>query len=150
MTQSNFGIRTLSLDPVNGLQVNNKTVKLKGGCIHPDNGLLGAVNIVDDLNRKVQLLKSAGYNALRSAHNSMSPELLEACDRYGLYVIDEFADTWTQSKTYFDYSVFMDNQWADDLQSMVLKDYNHPSVIFFIQSEMKFQKQVQMNRRFGP
>ena len=131
MTQSNFGIRTLSLDPVNGLQVNNKTVKLKGGCIHPDNGLLGAVNIVDDLNRKVQLLKSAGYNALRSAHNSMSPELLEACDRYGLYVIDEFADTWTQSKTYFDYSVFMDNQWADDLQSMVLKDYNHPSIIFY-------------------
>lgn len=126
-----FGIRSLKWNRENGLTINNKRVILRGACIHHDNGLLGACCYADAEERKVRLLLENGYNALRSAHNPCSKALLDACDRLGMLVMDEFVDCWYIHKTEYDYvNQFMDN-WQFDLKSMVEKDYNHPSVIMY-------------------
>lgn len=126
-----FGIRSLQWSRENGLTINNKRVILRGACIHHDNGLLGACCYADAEERKVRILKENGYNALRSAHNPCSKALLDACDRMGMLVMDEFVDCWYIHKTEYDYvNQFMDN-WQFDLKSMVEKDYNHPSVIMY-------------------
>lgn len=126
-----FGIRKLRLDSIHGLRINGETVKLKGGCIHHDNGLVGACAFEDAEERKVRLLKQAGYNALRSSHNLVSKALLDACDKLGMLVMDEFSDTWTQTKTDYDYAFSMSEWWEKDIESMVRKDFNHPSVIIY-------------------
>lgn len=126
-----FGIRSLTLDPENGLRINGKTIKLKGGCIHHDNGILGAATFEDAEYRRAKLLRDAGYNALRSAHHPMSKAMLDACDRLGLIVMDEYSDVWTQPKNDFDYSVSFPDSWEDDVELMVRKDYNHPCVVFY-------------------
>lgn len=126
-----FGIRTLRLDARRGLQVNGQTVKLRGACIHHDNGLLGAVNCEEAELRRVRILKEAGFNAIRSAHNPASPVLLRACDKLGLYVMDEAFDMWSRPKTDNDYALFMDKWWREDLAAMVGNAFNHPSVIFY-------------------
>ena len=100
-----FGIRTLPLDPQRGLRINGEPVKLRGACIHSDNGVLGAATIDRAEERRVELLKAAGFNALRSAHNPMSRAMLDACDRLGVLVMDELTDMWTESKTDFDYAL---------------------------------------------
>ncbi len=89
-----FGIRTISADSTHGLRVNGRTVKLKGGCIHHDNGILGAVSLYDSEYRKIRLLKESGYNTVRMAHNPPSAVLLEVCDRLGMYVFNEAFDAW--------------------------------------------------------
>lgn len=76
-------------------------------------------------------LKAAGYNCIRSAHNPISKKLLDPCDRYGMYVMDEFTDIWTSSKTAFDYGIHITEWWEQDLSSMVNKDFNHPSVFMY-------------------
>ena len=126
-----FGIRTLRLDARRGLQVNGQTVKLRGACIHHDNGLLGAVSIEEAELRRVRILKEAGFNAIRSAHNPTSPALLRACDKLGLYVMDEAFDMWSRPKKDNDYALFMDKWWQEDLATMVKNAFNHPSVIFY-------------------
>lgn len=126
-----FGIRTVTADAVHGLQVNGRTVKLKGGCIHHDNGLLGAVSLRDGEYRKLGLLKEAGFNAVRLAHNPGSRELLEACDRLGLYVFDEAFDAWGHSKQPGDYSQFFARDWKEDMESFILRDRNHPSILIW-------------------
>ncbi len=126
-----FGIRKLRLDTMHGLRINGRTVKLKGGCIHHDNGLLGACAFEDAEERRVKLLKDAGYNAVRSAHNPISKAFLDACDRLGMMVMDEFSDTWTRTKADYDYAFSMSEWWELDLESMIRKDYNHPSVILY-------------------
>ncbi len=126
-----FGIRSLTLDPIHGLQINGKTVKLKGGCIHHDNGLLGAATFADAEYRRAKFHKAAGYNALRSAHHPMSKSMLDACDRLGILVMDEFSDVWTQAKNDFDYSLAFPDHWEQDVTRMVEKDYNHPCVVFY-------------------
>ncbi|HAL73862.1 MAG TPA: glycoside hydrolase family 2 [Clostridiales bacterium] len=126
-----FGIRKLQLDTVHGLRINGQTVKLKGGCIHHDNGLLGSCAFEDAEERRVVLLKEAGYNAVRSAHNPISKAFLDACDRHGLLVMDEFTDTWTKTKADYDYAFSLTEWWEQDLEAMVRKDYNHPSVILY-------------------
>ena len=93
--KTTFGIRSITIDAENGLRLNGVPMKLKGGCIHHDHGPLGAAAFDRAEERKVELLKSAGYNALRSAHNPPSPALLEACDRLGFLVLDETFDAWT-------------------------------------------------------
>ena len=87
-----FGIRTISADPVRGLLINGKSVKLKGGCLHHDNGLLGSVTLREIEERKIKKLKSVGFNAIRTAHNPPSSALIECCDRLGMYVFDEAFD----------------------------------------------------------
>lgn len=126
-----FGIRTLQLDPFRGLRINGKTIKLRGGCIHHDNGPLGSAAIGRAEERRVQILKEAGYNAVRSAHNAISRAFLDACDRLGMLVWDELSDVWTESKTGFDQSIDFPDWWERDLEALVAKDFNHPSVILY-------------------
>ena len=126
-----FGIRSLGWSAKNGLTVNGKTVLLKGGCIHHDNGILGARSYEESEWRKIARLKEYGFNAVRSAHNPMCPAALEACDRLGMYVMDETWDMWDKAKNPEDYAKdFMEN-YDKDLKSIVEKDYNHPSVILY-------------------
>ncbi|MEW9548451.1 glycoside hydrolase family 2 TIM barrel-domain containing protein [Nonomuraea sp. NPDC050783] len=130
-TTTTFGIRKLQVDPVNGLRVNGETVKLRGACIHHDNGILGAATIPEAEERRVRLLKQAGFNAIRSAHNPISVALLEACDRLGMYVIDETFDMWAAPKMDHDYSLVFPEWWERDVEVLVAKDYNHPSVLMY-------------------
>ena len=129
--QENFGIRTLTWDRKKGLAVNGKRVILRGACIHHDNGLLGACAYPEAEERKVRILQENGYNAVRSAHNPCSRALLEACDRLGMLVMDEYVDVWYIHKTEHDYADYMQKWWKEDLKDMVEKDYNHPSVIMY-------------------
>ena len=98
-----FGIRSLSWSAEKGLLLNGKPVKLTGGSVHHDNGPLGAAAFDRAEERRVELLKAAGYNAVRTAHNPPSPAFLDACDRLGLLVLDEPFDTWKANKVKFDY-----------------------------------------------
>ena len=129
--ETTFGIRELKWSAKTGLTVNGQRVLLRGGCIHHDNGVLGACGFADAEERRVRILKEAGYNAIRSAHNPMSRAMLDACDRFGMYVMDECFDGWYTPKNYHDYSRIFHDCWRDDLKSMVEKDYNHPSVIMY-------------------
>ncbi len=126
-----FGIRTISFDAAKGFQLNGKTIKLKGGCVHHDNGPLGSKAYDRAEFRKVELHKASGYNALRSAHNPPSTALLEACDSLGILFIDEAFDMWKTGKNAFDYHLYFDGNWKKDIESMVLRDRNHPSIILW-------------------
>jgi len=126
-----FGIRSLKFDGQKGLLLNGQAVKLKGGCIHHDLGPLGAASIDRAEERKVELLKNAGYNALRTSHNPPSPALLAACDHLGMLVLDEAFDMWENAKNPQDYHLYFKDWWKRDLTSMVLRDRNHPSVIMW-------------------
>lgn len=126
-----FGIRKLEWSAETGLLVNGKEVKLRGGCIHHDNGILGACSFADAEERKVRLMKEAGFNAIRSSHNPCSSALLEACDRLGMYVVDEAFDGWYTPKTHHDYSRDFPDNYSRDIADMVARDYNHPSVIMY-------------------
>ncbi len=128
---ADFGIRTLKLDSRCGLRVNGNSVNLRGACIHHDNGLLGAVACDEAEMRKIRILKQAGFNAIRCAHNPASAPLLRACDKLGMYVMDESFDMWTRPKKDNDYALFIDKWWHEDIEAMVKNDYNHPSVIFY-------------------
>ncbi|MBD5382655.1 glycoside hydrolase family 2 TIM barrel-domain containing protein [Clavibacter sepedonicus] len=129
--ETTFGIRTLQLDPDHGLRINGETVKLRGACIHHDNGILGAATFADAEERRVVLLKAAGFNAIRSSHNPMSAAMLDACDRHGMLVMDETFDMWSESKSPFDYSLAFPEWWERDVEAMVADDINHPSVIMY-------------------
>jgi len=124
--ETRFGIRTLSFDAVNG-----KPLKLKGGCLHHDNGPLGARAFDRAEERRVELLKASGYNALRLAHNPPSPAFLDACDRLGMMVIDEAFDMWREGKNPHDYHLYFDAWWQKDIESMIARDRNHPAVIMW-------------------
>jgi len=126
-----FGIRTISVNPKEGLKLNGKLIKLKGGCIHHDNGPLGSASYDRAEERKVELLKASGFNAVRLAHNPFAPAFLEACDRLGILVIEEFFDVWTAGKVSYDYHLFFDKYWEEDLRATITRDYNHPSIIMW-------------------
>jgi beta-galactosidase len=129
--QTRFGIRTIECDSRDGFRLNGRRVLLLGACIHHDNGLLGAVAHPFAEYRKIKLLKQAGYNAIRSAHNPCSKALLDACDELGMLVLDEYVDMWYIHKNKYDYADKMLDWWRQDLKDMVDKDYNHPSVIMY-------------------
>ncbi len=128
---TSFGVRTISVDPQNGLRINGEPLLLRGACIHHDNGPLGAAAVPRAEERRIELLKEAGFNAIRTAHNPASPAMLEACDRLGMLVMDEAFDMWVRGKSPYDYALEFPQWWAADLSSMVAKDYNHPSVIMY-------------------
>ncbi len=125
-----FGLRTLEWG-AKGLLLNGRRVILRGACIHHDNGILGACCYPDAEERKIRLLQKAGYNAVRSAHNPCSKALLDACDRLGMLVMDEYVDMWYIHKTEHDYASCFLDWWKQDLREMVDKDYNHPSVMLY-------------------
>ena len=126
-----FGIRTITADVHRGLRINGKTVKLKGGCLHHDNGLLGAVSLYETEARKIKKLKEVGFNAIRTTHNPPSAALIEACDRLGMYVFDEAFDAWGMGKRGGDYNQYFEQHWEQDLTAFVRRDRSHPSVIIW-------------------
>lgn len=126
-----FGVRTLELAADTGLLVNGRQTKLRGACIHHDNGVIGAACYADAAFRRVAFLKGAGFNAIRMAHHPVSEELLTACDTLGMYPMDEYTDMWTRAKNEYDYSMNFVRDWQDDIYAMVSRDYNHPSVIMY-------------------
>jgi beta-galactosidase len=126
-----FGIRSIAWSAERGLVLNGKSIKLAGGNVHHDNGPLGAAAFDRAEERKVELLKAAGFNAVRASHNPPSPAFLDACDRLGLLVFDEAFDTWEASKEKFDYGRNFKEWWARDLSAMVMRDRNHPSVVMW-------------------
>lgn len=125
------GLRTIDLDSQRGLRINGRTVLLRGACIHHDNGPLGAATHRAAEFRRVRLLKQAGFNAIRSAHNPMSRHLLDACDELGMYVLDELADYWFVSKTAHDAAPTFRDTWREDAERLVEKDRNRASVIMY-------------------
>lgn len=126
-----FGIRSLTLDPEQGLCINGEVVKLRGACIHHDNGVIGAATIERAEERRIEILKHAGFNAVRSSHHPISKALLDACDRFGMLVLDASFDMWTSTKTDYDYALHFPVWWEKDIEAMVHKDFNHPSVIMY-------------------
>ena len=129
-TKLHYGIRKVDKRK-DGIYINGKKTLLKGGCIHHDNGILGAKEYQESADRKIQILKSNGFNAIRSAHNPCSEEILKACDKYGMYVMDETWDMWYRKKNPYDYAMEFQDNYKKDIQGIVEKDYNHPSVILY-------------------
>jgi len=126
-----FGVRRVEVDAQNGLRINGRGYKLRGGCIHHDHGLLGAAAIDRAEVRKIELLKARGFNAVRTSHNPPAPALLDACDRLGMMVMEEPFDCWRVGKNPDDYAQYFDGWWRSDLETMVARDGNHPSVIMW-------------------
>lgn len=129
--EDTFGIRSLSLDPFYGLRVNEETVKLRGSCIHHDHGIIGVSAFEAAEERKVRLLKEAGFNCIRMSHHPAGKSMLRVCDRLGMLVLDELSDIWTRSKNVNDFSGDFRKYWEEVITDMVYKDYNHPSVILY-------------------
>ncbi len=128
---TNVGIRTIRVSAEKGLELNGTRVVLNGGCVHHENGALGAMAFDRAEERRVALLKQAGFNAIRTAHNPPSTAFLDACDRLGMLVLDEAFDVWERGKSRFDYNVSFKAWWQRDLDAMVLRDRNHPSVVMW-------------------
>ncbi len=145
-----FGVRTVEWGE-NGFLLNGRRVILQGACVHHDHGILGACCYPDAEERRVRLLRENGYNALRSAHNPCSKALLDACDRLGMLVLDEYIDHWYIHKTEYDYVPHFDAWWRQDLFDMVDKDYNHPSVVMYSTgnevSETAQKKGIELTRQ---
>ena len=129
--QTSFGIRSLAWSVDKGFLLNGSPIKLAGGSVHHDNGPLGAAAFDRAEVRKAELLKAAGFNAVRTAHNPPSTAFLDACDRIGLLVVDEPFDVWTIAKRKYDYARFFHDWWQQDIDSMVQRDRNHPSIIMW-------------------
>ena len=130
-TKTNFGVRSIIFSAENGFQLNGKTVKINGGCVHHDNGCLGAAAFDRAEERKVELLKAAGFNAVRTSHNPPSETFLNTCDKLGLLVMDESFDCWKIGKNNNDYSKYFNQWWQRDLETIVLRDRNNPSIIMW-------------------
>ncbi|MBQ3030223.1 MAG: DUF4982 domain-containing protein [Agathobacter sp.] len=128
--ENQFGIRLVEWSN-NGLLINGKNTLLRGGCVHHDNGILGAASFEESEFRRVKILKDAGYNAIRSAHNPIAEATLRACDTYGMYVMDECWDMWYNKKSRYDYANDFMNNYKTDLEALASRDYNHPSVIMY-------------------
>ncbi|MGP0577274.1 glycoside hydrolase family 2 TIM barrel-domain containing protein [Paenibacillus peoriae] len=136
-----FGIREVKLDTQKGLFLNGHSLKLKGVCIHHDLGCLGAAYHDTAMKRRLQKLKEMGCNSIRFAHNPMAPELLDLCDQMGFLVVDEAFDKW---KSLF-YEHLYDEWWEKDLEAMLLRDRNHPSVFMWsVGNEVENQGQPSM------
>lgn len=126
-----FGIRTLEFSARKGFLLNGKPLELKGACVHHDNGLLGSAAIARADERKAELLKANGFNAVRCSHNLASESFLSACDRLGLLVIHETFDQWLSPKRPDDYHQYF-KQWSvSDLTAGILRDRNHPCIILW-------------------
>ena len=126
-----FGIRSISYSATQGFLLSGEPLTMRGGCVHHDCGPLGAMALDRAEARKVEVLKASGYNAVRCAHNPPSPAFLDACDRLGMLVIDEAFDGWRERSTPNDYHLAFDDWWQRDLESMLYRDRNHPSIIMW-------------------
>lgn len=144
-----FGIRTLRWSAERGLELNGAPIKLNGGNVHHDTGILGAAAFDRAEERKVELLKAEGFNAVRTAHNPPSRAFLEACDRLGLLVMDEIFDGWAAGKNKHDYSVLFAEWWQRDVDAWVKRDRNHPSVIIWSIGNEMFERTSASGQRIA-
>lgn len=128
--EQKFGIRQIE-KRADGLYLNGKNILLRGGCVHHDNGLLGGATYRKSEYRRVKILKEAGFNAIRSSHNPASEAMLEACDELGMYVMDETWDMWFNHKSRYDYASKWQENHMEDIDDIVRRDFNHPSVIMY-------------------
>ncbi|HEX6730297.1 MAG TPA: beta-galactosidase GalB, partial [Pyrinomonadaceae bacterium] len=126
-----LGIRTFRFDVEKGFFLNGKPVKIRGVCNHHDLGSLGAAINTRAIERQLEILKAMGVNGLRTSHNPPAPELLDLTDKMGFIVMDEAFDVWKIQKTKFDYHLDWDEWHKRDLEDMVLRDRNHPSIIIW-------------------
>ena len=126
-----FGIRKIEVDSKNGFRINGQSINLRGGCIHHDNGVLGSASFYDAEKRRISLMKKAGFNAVRMAHNPCSKHLLKVCDEEGILILEEIFDVWNHSKADHDSSLFFEEWWKYDIDAIVNKNYNHPSVFMY-------------------
>ena len=129
--ETTFGIRSFAFDIEKGFFLNGKQVKIKGVCNHHDLGCLGAAVNRRALERQLEIMKGMGVNGIRTSHNPPAPELLDLCDRIGFIVMDEAFDMWKKKKTAYDYSLDWDEWHRRDLEDMILRDRNHPSVFIW-------------------
>jgi len=126
-----FGIRYFRFDSQEGFLLNGEPLKLKGVCNHHDLGCLGTAINTRALERQLEILKDFGCNSIRTSHNPPAPELLDLCDRMGFVVMDEAFDMWKLQKNPYDYHLYYDEWHVRDLQDMVMRDRNHPSVFIW-------------------
>ncbi len=124
-----YGIRTIEYSAEKGFVLNGKPILINGACVHHDDGVLGAMAFDAAEIRKVKLMKEAGFNLIRTSHNPTTRAFLDACDSIGMLVIDEAFDGWRTQKTTYDYSTLIDSCYREDIQTMVKRDRNHPSVV---------------------
>lgn len=129
--QTESGIRMISIGRKKGFCVNGKTVRMYGGCIHHDNGILGSAAFKEAEYRKIRMLKAAGYNAVRCSHNPMSEDLMSACDRYGMLVMAELTDMWNYRKSENDFSENFETDWKQSAEALVDVCFNHPCVVMY-------------------
>ena len=128
---SEFGFRTISWGR-DGFKVNGREVLLRGACVHHDNGILGACAFDEAEERRIRILKDAGFNAVRSAHNPAAKGMLRAADRLGMYIMDETFDMWLVKKNPGDYGGDTFREWWQrDTEAMIRKDRSHPSVVMY-------------------
>jgi len=128
---TSFGIRSITYNAEDGFLLNGEGLLMKGACMHHDNGLLGAAAFADAEYRRVKRMKENGYNAIRTSHNPPSEAFLNACDQIGVLVIDEAFDQWEKPKRPNDYSNYFKQWHIRDVQAMVYRDRNHPSVVMW-------------------
>jgi beta-galactosidase len=128
-----FGIRDSRFEAATGYWLNGKNIKIKGVCLHHDAGGLGSAVPARAWEKRLELLKEAGVNAIRTGHNPFPPEFLDLCDRLGFLVLDETFDTWTAAKPNGEkgYNQFFIQWWEKDTRNMVMRDRNHPSIILY-------------------
>lgn len=126
-----FGIRSFNFDAEKGFLLNGKNIKINGVCNHHDLGCLGTAINKRALERQLEILKEMGCNAIRTSHNPPAPELLDLADRMGFIIMDEAFDMWKKPKNKLDYSTVWDEMHKKDLQDMILRDRNHPSVMIW-------------------
>jgi beta-galactosidase len=128
-----FGVRSARFDAERGFVLNGQSVKLKGVCLHHDGGAVGAAVPERVLERRLEILKEFGCNAIRTAHNPPAPELLELCDRMGFLVIDEAFDKWhgLPEEAWWMKSQCFGGDWERDLRAMLERDANHPSIVLY-------------------
>lgn len=151
--EEKFGIRSMSIDARNGLLINGEETKLRGTCIHHDNGILGASTYEVAEYRKAKLIKKAGFNSIRSSHHPISRAMLRACDEIGILVMDELSDVWNYRKNLHDFATIFNEKWEIEVERMVRKDYNHPSVILYSTGneiqELGTSEGARLNRRIS-
>lgn len=130
-TEERIGIRTIEVNAQEGLKLNGKPLKLKGGCIHHDLGILGAADFEAAERRRIRLLKESGFNAVRLAHNPFGPAIFKACDELGMLCVEEAFDEWVLGRTSFGLHITFEDRWERDLEDMIDRDYNHPCILMW-------------------
>ncbi len=129
--ETKFGIRSFNFDAQKGFSLNGKPMKIYGVCLHHDLGALGAAVNIRAMERQLEIMKEMGVNAIRTAHNLPAPEFLDLCDKMGFLVMDEAFDMWAKKKNKNDYHLNFPEWHKRDLEDMVLRDRNHPSIILW-------------------